>query len=107
MNLSFPSTAFKLTLIATTGERFADFGPYVASVNYDGVVAFAASLTNGGSGAYLGDGESIHTIVESATSPLAEICSHLDINSDGTVCFYAKLKTGGSGVFVVQDGRIT
>jgi len=45
-----------LTLIATTGERFSDFSPYVASVNDAGTVAFQAALHDGGSGVFTGNG---------------------------------------------------
>jgi hypothetical protein len=35
---------FSWTVIATTGERFSDFAPYVASVNDAGTVAFQPAL---------------------------------------------------------------
>jgi len=41
---------FSWTVIATTGERFSSFAPYVASVNDAGTVAFQAALRGGGTG---------------------------------------------------------
>jgi hypothetical protein len=38
---------FSWTVIATTGEKFSDFAPYVASVNDAGTVAFQAALQGG------------------------------------------------------------
>src|SRR6185436_5257868 len=42
--------------IAATGPRFADFRPYVASIDATGRVAFQATLPGGESGLYAGDG---------------------------------------------------
>ena len=45
---------FSRTVIATTGERFSGFAPYAASVNDAGMVAFQATLREGGSGVFTG-----------------------------------------------------
>lgn len=106
MSPSFQCASHALTPIAATGERFSDFAPYVAAINNSGLVSFQAALHDGGSGVYAGDGGSIATIVDSASSPFREICSHPDITSDGSCCFYATFKSGGRGVFLVRSGEI-
>jgi len=58
--------AFRLTLIADTGERFSDFTPYVASVNDAGTVAFQAKLRAGGSGVFTGDGGPVVAVADSS-----------------------------------------
>jgi hypothetical protein len=50
---------FSRTVIATTGERFSDFAPYVASVNDAGIVAFQAELRTGGTRVFTGNGEEV------------------------------------------------
>jgi len=93
---------YTLTTIAATGERFRDFAPYVASINNQGVVAFQAALRDGGSGVFTSSGGAVARVVDSATGPFREVCSHPDIASDGSCCFYAILKSGGRGVFLVR-----
>lgn len=100
------TSAFRLTLIAETGERFDDFAPYVASVNDAGVVAFQAAMRTGGSGVFAGDGESILTVADSTTGPLGAIRSHPDVSRDGELGFYADLKTGGQGAFLALGGEL-
>ena len=39
----FPARSYTVTLVAQTGERFADFAPYVPSINDDGVITFGRS----------------------------------------------------------------
>ena len=74
--------------------------------NNDGIVAFQASLQEGGSGAYVTDGATITVIAESGGGLLGEVCSHPDINHNGSSCFCASLRAGGSGVFVAYEGEI-
>jgi hypothetical protein len=97
-----PHRAYTLIPIATTGGRFADFEPYVASVDEDGAVAFQATLHDGGSGVYVGRGGAVDAVAETGTD-LAEITSHPDI-AGGAVCFYARLEAGGSVVALARDG---
>ena len=80
---------FSLTVIASTGERFSDFAPYVASVNDAGTVAFQAALQGGGSGVSTGGGGA----VEEAAGPalLAGVTSHPDLNNSGAMSFYGDL----------------
>jgi hypothetical protein len=93
-----------LTVIATKGERFSDFSPYVASVNDAGVVAFQAGLHDGGSGVFTGSGGEV---AELAVPPLlAGVASHPDLNGPGAMSFYAELSGGGRGVCLLRDGRL-
>jgi hypothetical protein len=95
---------FSWTVIATTGERFSDFAPYVASVNDAGTVAFQAALQGGGTGVFTGSGEA----VAEAAGPtlLAAVTSHPDLNGAGATSFYGDLPGGGQGVFLLGDGRL-
>jgi len=92
-----------LTPVAKTGERFADFMPYVASLNNEGIVAFQAAVHGGGSGVYTGSGGAISTLFERISSPLGTPCSHPDINEDGAACFYACGESGGRVVLIHGD----
>jgi hypothetical protein len=93
---------FSLTVIATTGERFTDFAPYVASVNEAGVVAFQAALHDGAMGVFIGNGDAE---AEAAGQwPLKGITSHPDLNNSGDITFYGNDPGGGSGVFLLGDG---
>ena len=95
---------FSWTVIATTGERFSDFAPYVASVNNAGTVAFQAALRGGGSGVFTGNGGAV---AEAVGPPLlAAVTSHPDLNDAGATSFYGDLPEGGQGVFLLRDGRL-
>ena len=74
---------FSWTLIASTGDRFSDFAPYVASVNDAGTVAFQAALRDGDAGVFAGSGGAVTEIVGSAR--LAGVTSHPDLNEAGAV----------------------
>jgi hypothetical protein len=93
-----------LTVIATTGERFSGFAPYVASVNDAGTVAFQAALRGGGTGVFTGTGGA----VDEAALPalLAGVTSHPDLNNAGALSFYGDLRDDGQGVFLLRDGRL-
>src|SRR2546427_4829102 len=95
---------FSWTLIATTGERFSDFAPYVASVNDAGIVAFQAALRVGGTGVFTGGGGAVAEVAGPAL--LAGVTSHPDLNGAGGASFYGDLPGGGQGVFVVRDRRL-
>jgi hypothetical protein len=95
---------FTWTVIATTGARFSDFAPYVASVNDAGTVAFQAALRGGGMGVFTGTGGAV---AEVAGAPLlAAVTSHPDVNCAEALCFYGDLPDGGQGVFLHRDGRL-
>jgi len=95
---------FSLMVIATTGERFSDFAPYVASVNDAGTVAFQAALRVGRTGVFTGGGGAVAEIAGPAL--LAGVTSHPDLNGAEATSFYGDLAGGGQGVFLVRDGRL-
>jgi hypothetical protein len=78
-------TAF--TIVAETGDRFADFRPYVPAIADDGTIAFQATLRDGGSSVCIGD-----RLIE------GNYASHPDV-AGGRFCAYA----GGR---LVLDGRV-
>jgi hypothetical protein len=95
---------FSFTVVATTGEQFADFTPYVASINDAGTVAFEATLRGGGSGVFAGAGGRVEELVR---RPLDEgVTSHPDLNEARSTSFYGELPEGGQGVFLCRDGRV-
>jgi len=91
------------TVIATTGERFSSFGPYVASVNGAGTVAFQAVRSDGGTGVFTSSGEGVTEI--GLPSSIGGVTSHPDVNDTAATSFYGDLAIGGQAVFVVQNGR--
>ena len=93
-----------MTVIATTGERFSDFSPYVAAVNDAGTVAFQAALRGGGSGVFTGSGGEVSELA--APPLLARVASHPDLNGAGATSFYADLSGGGQGVCLLREGRL-
>ncbi len=95
---------FSWTLIATTGERFDDFAPYVASVNDAGTVAFQAALLDGSTGVFSGTGGPVAQVV--GPPLIAGVTSHPDLNDAGAMSFYGDLPDGGQGVFLLRDGRL-
>ncbi len=92
------------TVIASTGERFSDFAPYVPSVNDAGTVAFQAALRAGGSGVFTGNGEAVVEVVGPAL--LVDVTSHPDVSGTGATSFYAETPDGAEGVFLVRYGRL-
>lgn len=107
MNSPLRPGSYGLTPIANTGDHFTDFMPYAASLNDHGVVAFQAAARGAGSGVYTGSGGPISTVIDAATGPLGNACSHPDIDRDGASCFYASLDGGARRVVVVRDGQAT
>jgi hypothetical protein len=107
MPCSLLHTPYTLRPIAETGSRFRGFGPYVPSLSNEGVVAFQATLADGRTGIYAGDGGPLLEVVGPGSQGVGEICSHPDINPRGDVCFYAKPGRGNGGVFVARDGALT
>jgi hypothetical protein len=95
---------FSWTVIATTGERFSDFAPYVASVNDEDTVAFQAALRGGGTGVFTGHGGAITEVA--GPTLLAGVTSHSDLNNAGATSFYGVFADGGQGVFLLRDGRL-
>src|SRR5437667_12252647 len=95
---------FSGRVIATTGELFSDFAPYVASVNEAGTVAFQAALRGGGTGVFTSSGGAVAEAAGPAL--LAGVTSHPDLNGTGATSFYGDLPGGGQGVFLLRDGRL-
>ncbi len=93
------------TVIAETGALFAEFGPFVASIDDDGLVAFQASLVDGGTGVFTGRGAEVAQIVLSP--PVSTVTSHPDVNGAGAISFYGALANGEQGVFFVARGVLT
>ena len=92
------------TVIATTGNRFSDFAPYVASVNDEDTVAFQASLRLGGTGVFTGNGGAIAEVA--GRTLLAGVTSHPDLTNSGAMSFYGELPDRTAGVFLLRDGRL-
>jgi hypothetical protein len=93
-----------LSVVAATGERFADFAPYVASVNDAGTVAFQAGLRGGGSAVFMDDGGALSEVA--GPEVLADVTSHPDLNDAGEMSFYGEQSGGGHAVFLLHDGRL-
>jgi hypothetical protein len=104
--MSRVAKAHTLTLIAETNDRFADFAPYVASINDAGVVAFQATLQDGGSGIFAGSGATVSALAESATSIVARFQSHPDITREGGSCVYGALASGVEAVLFIEGGEV-
>jgi len=96
--------SFSLTVIAASGERFAGFAPYVASVNDGGTVAFQAALRGGGSSVFTGDGDGVTQVTTLARVPT--VISHPDVNGAGDTSFYAEVVGVGQAVVLVRDGEL-
>jgi hypothetical protein len=95
---------FSWTVIATTGERFSDFAPYVASVNDEDTVAFQAALRDGGTGVFTGNGGAIGEVV--GPTLLAAVTSHPDLNNSGATSFYGEFEDGAQGVFLLSGSHL-
>ena len=95
---------YSSTVIATTGERFSDFAPYVASVNDAGIVAFQATMPGGGTGVFTGSGGEVAEVPGLAL--VAGVTSHPDLNQAGDTSFYGDRAGGGQGVFLLRAGRL-
>lgn len=92
----------RLTVVATTGGRFAGFAPYVPSIADDGRVAFQAALTGGGTAALVVHGDRID---EALGAPgIGEVVSHPDVDRDGRVSAYVLDEDGVGAVALVDDG---
>jgi hypothetical protein len=107
MPLSF--NPYRWTAIATHEGRFVDFAPYVASINDAGTVAFQATLADGHSGVFTGDGQAITDVAVTAlpTCPARLFCSHPDINQAGLLTVYARLPSGDAVLLLHPGGEVT
>lgn len=93
------SARWSLLPIATTGPRFGDFGPYAASVNAAGVVAFQATLVDGRTGVYVGDGGGPSAVVEAGARGLRAVTSHPAIDACGRVAFFGETDRGEPALY--------
>src|SRR5262245_6788562 len=91
----------ELTLVASTGDRFATFSPYVASVNEQGLVAFQAERTDGTHAVCVGEGRDLDEV---APEDVAAVTSHPDLNDRGDLSFYGVDGSGRPKVILVRDG---
>jgi hypothetical protein len=98
-----------MTTLASTGGRFIDFAPYVASIDDDGVVAFQATLEDGHSGVFTSDGTSITdvAVTSSAACPVQRFSSHPDINRAGALSVYGTMRTGDEALLLHIGGNMT
>lgn len=106
MSGPFRTGSYALVPIASTGDRFSDFAPYVASVNDAGIVAFQATLRDGGSGIYVGAGGPVSTVTDPVVGPLTEVWSHPDIARDGSISAYATFASGDRAVILIRDREV-
>jgi hypothetical protein len=97
---------YTLATIASNGDRFTDFAPYVPSINDEGIVAFQATLRDGRSGVFTSDGASVTDIAvtSSARCPAQRFTSHPDINRSGALAVYATLRTGEDALLIRTGG---
>lgn len=91
------------------GSRFREFSNNVLLINNNGVVAFTATLRDGGDGVFTGSGGDVRTIfIENAD---IEDPQATDINDSGTVVFTAdraRIFTGNGGTpTLVAQGDIS
>jgi hypothetical protein len=96
-----------MKIIAETGEQFVDFAPYVASVDKGGVVAFQATLQNGATGVFTGDGDSPAALIDGCRGIFEiKFFSHPDINAAGRLSVYASDTDGFEGVYVATPREL-
>jgi hypothetical protein len=88
-------------VIATTGEEFSDFAPYLASVNDAGTVVFQAALDDGRTGVFTGRGAAVL-----GPSPVARVTTHPDVNNAGDMSFYGDLPNGRQAVFLIRNREV-
>ena len=93
------------TIVADTTGPLADFGPYVASIDGRGRVAFCASVRSGGTGIFLAADGSVERLASSGEL-VRGFTSHPDVAADGSWCAYAELSTGEPALVGGRAGRV-
>jgi hypothetical protein len=88
---------YSLVIVADDGGDFADFAPYVPSIDGRGRVAFTASLRSGGTGVFRAEGDAITELMRSG-GVVRAITSHPDLAGGGASCAYAELDAGGGAL---------
>jgi len=92
-----------LTVIATTGDGFEHLGPYVASINEVGEVAFQATRA-AGAGIFFSDGRGTKELF--GPPRLQDVTSHPDINGARATAFYGELELGRPAVVVSEERHL-
>ncbi len=97
---------YALTPVVGTDSRFADFKPYVPSIQDDGLICFQAGLRDGRTGVFTADGETVMDLAVTATEscPLAAFTSHPDLNGQGHVTVYGRLASGEEVLALLKPG---
>jgi len=90
------------------GRGEGPFSKYtLPAINDNGAVAFNANLKDGGKGIFVGDGNSIKTVVAEGTNGPFSYFSVPSLNDSGTVAFNAGFTTGGAAILKTNDGKLT
>lgn len=98
-------STFTLTPIADTSVRFSDFAPYAAAVDDDGTVAFQATLREGGTGVFAGNGGAVASATGRSGTVVSRFYSHPDIDGRGALCVYGELASGHEAILLAKDGE--
>lgn len=122
-NISTISKGMTTTIADTSGNsQFSGFflgglnvgrgeGPFskytLPEINDSGAVAFNANLKDGGKGIFVGDGNSLKTVIAQGTNGPFSYFSLPSINDSGTVVFNAGFTTGGGAILKSNDGKLT
>jgi hypothetical protein len=93
-----------MSVVASTGERFARFAPYVPSIADHGCVAFQAALTAGGTAALATVGARIDQVI--GRPEVSAVLSHPDVDRHGRVSAYVEDQDGTGAVAIVDDGAL-
>lgn len=104
------TTPLTWTTIAANDDRFTDFAPYVASIDDAGRVAFQATLPDGHTGVFIGDGDTVDdvAVTSDAACPVTRFASHPDIDRAGDLSVYGVLANGEQAALrITPDGRVT
>ncbi len=76
-------------------------------MNNNGSVAFRASLVGGGTGIFVGDGNSISQVAITGGAISSVASNTPSINDGGDIAFVGNLNTGASAVFLWSHGSLT
>lgn len=90
-----------LMIVAQTGNRFADFAPYVPCIDPRGRVAFQAALTAGGTGVFAGEEDTLYEVA----GDVLEVVSHPVFIGEDAV-FYARTLSG-TALYSARRGALT
>lgn len=95
----------RITRIAASGETFADFQPYVAGLEAAGRVVFTATLRDGRSGVFAGDGTAAcKPLLVAPRGAIDAMSSHPALNRRSDMTVYVATAGGGTAVVLLRDG---